>query len=116
MTLDWIKCVGSVWCKLNAVNLDHAHFDSLEGVYMIWHGGHNPHVVYVGQGVVRDRLRVHRSDQRIQRYIDLDLFVTWASVQKGHRDGIEVYLADVWKPKVGDLYPVARPIAVNPPW
>ena len=115
MVLNWMKCVGDVWCKLNAVNIGHRHFDEMEGVYMIWHGGDSPHVVYVGQGMIRDRIKSHRGDQRIQRYADLDLYVTWARVDPGKRDGVEVYLARRWKPKVGE-HPNARPIEANSPW
>ena len=66
--LNWSKCQGEIWCKLNFVNLDHQHFNGVEGVYIIWHGGKNPHVVYVGQGKIRDRLRAHRNDAEIQSY------------------------------------------------
>ena len=50
MNLNWIKCQGNVWCKLYSVNLDHDHFNGKNGVYIIWHGGTEPKVVYVGQG------------------------------------------------------------------
>ena len=71
MHLSWMKCVGDVWCNLNAVNLDHDHFDEMDGVYIIWHGGNDPRVVYVGRGSIRDRLRKHRLDERIQAFVDL---------------------------------------------
>lgn len=116
VVVDWVKCVGDVWCKLSAVNLDHAHFDGMEGVYVIWHGGQQPRVVYIGQGVIRDRLQSHRTDPRIQHYADLDLYVTWAQVGVSERDGMEAYLADHWRPKVGDAHPDARPIETNSPW
>ena len=77
MFLNWMKCQVDVWCKLNHVNLDHEHFNGKNGVYIIWHGGTDPKVVYVGQGNIRDRLKNHRSDRRIQQYKDLDLYVTW---------------------------------------
>ena len=111
-----MKCVGDVWCKLNAVNLDHRHFDGMEGVYLIWHGGSRASVVYVGQGVIRERLRAHKSDERIQAYSEWDLYVTWAKVDKAQWDGIENYLADLWRPKVADRHPVATPIEVSSPW
>ena len=114
--VSWVKCQGDVWCKLNAVNLDHAHFDKLEGVYLIWHGGKVPAVVYVGQGIIRDRIRSHRVDSKIQRYLSMDLFVTWARVERAISDGLEVYLANRWGPKVGIKHPPAVPIEVNSPW
>ena len=33
MTLNWNKCEGDNWCPFLTVNLKHAHFQSLEGVY-----------------------------------------------------------------------------------
>ena len=113
--LNWSKCQGEVWCKLNFVNLDHQHFNGVEGVYIIWHGGKNPHVVYVGQGKIRDRLRAHRNDAEIQSYAPSGLFVTWASVSVQFRDGVERYLANFWGPKVGS-HPNVPPIEANSPW
>ena len=117
MQLNWIKCQGSVWCKLNSVNLDHEHFNNMRGVYIIWHGGTDPKVVYVGQGNIKERLEKHQSDSRIQGYDNLDLYVTWAAVLEEHRDGVESYLANTWNPIVGVDHPqTSPPIAVNSPW
>ena len=116
MTLDWIKCSGQQWCNFLNLNLDHAHFNNLEGVYIIWHGGANASVVRVGQGVIRDRLKAHKKDLAILKYKDLNLFATWAAVPISYHDGVERYLAEKWKPKVGDKFPNALPIAVNSPW
>ena len=114
--LNWIKCDGDVWCKLNSVNLDHSHFNSMQGVYIIWHGGSSPAVVYVGQGNIKDRLTEHRRDTRIQNYAPYDLYVTWANVAEPFRNGVEAYLANYWKPKVGVSHPAVDPITVNSPW
>jgi len=116
MQLNWIKCQGDVWCKLNSVNLNHEHFDNRHGVYVIWHGGTNPAVVYVGQGDIRTRLTEHRRDPKIQQYKPWDLYVTWATVSAPDRDGVEAYLAKRWPPKVGVSHPQASPIEVNSPW
>ena len=116
LQLNWTKCQEDVWCKLNSVNLDHSHFNYMEGVYIIWHGGLNPAVVYVGQGVIKDRLTEHRDNSQIQQFAQMDLYATWANVVESYRDGVEAYLADVWKPKVGSHHPAATPIAVNSPW
>ncbi len=116
MQLNWTKCQGNVWCKLNSVNLEHEHFNNMHGVYIIWHGGTNPAVVYVGQGNIKDRIIEHRKDSAIQEYDYLDLYITWATVHVHYRNGVETYLADTWKPKVGVLHPKVSPIAVNSPW
>lgn len=116
MRLKWIKCQSDVWCKLNFVNLNHDHFNNRRGIYIIWHGGSEPAVVYVGQGNIKDRIVQHRDNQQIQRYAHLDLYVTWATVSAEYRDGVERYLADNWDPKVGAAHPIADPIEVNSPW
>ena len=79
MTVDWTKCKGNVWCKLNEVDLSSSHFNHMTGVYVIWHGGNNSRTVRVGQGFIRDRLQEHRTDPEVQVYKHLDLFVTWGS-------------------------------------
>ena len=120
MALNWKRCYGDVWCKLNAVNLNHEYFNrDIFGVYIIWHGGtHNikPRVVYVDQGNIKDCIMKHRRDPDIQDYEPLGLYVTWARVPKKYRNSVKAYLADRWDPIVGGHYPEALPIEVNSPW
>lgn len=116
MTLSWNKCTGNQWCPLNTVNLDHPLFDGMEGVYIIWHGGQKAATVRVGQGVIRDRLREHRKDKDVQAYSEQGLYVTWAAVAAGDRDGVEAYLAYRLKPLEGERFPDRPPVEVNLPW
>ena len=119
MQLAWIRCDGNGWYPLKTVNLAHEHFNGMEGVYVIWWDtgtGPNPQTtVRVGQGVIRDRIQAHRNDPEVQQYGPQLLRVTWASVDVIHRNGIEVYLAQQLKPRVGALFPNAVPIPVNLP-
>lgn len=116
MLLNWNKCLGDVWCKLNSVNLQHEHFNNRGGVYVIWHGGENPATVYVGQGNLRDRFSAHRNNVLIQSYDRYSLYVTWADVEPGFRDGVERYLGGLLRPKVGTNLPDVSPIEVQLPW
>jgi hypothetical protein len=116
MNLTWNKCEGDKWCPFLTVNLDHPHFQFLEGVYVIWHGGQAPWTVYVGQGAIADRLRAHRQEQEILQYSHLGLFVTWAQVDRASRDGVERFLAERLAPRIGTRSPLAAPIQVNLPW
>jgi len=116
MDVSWVKCTGNKWCELNTVNLQHASLNNLEGVYVIWHGGSNPATVRVGQGRIRDRLAAHRQDREIQAYASLELYVTWARVDERYQDGVEAYLAQQLRPKVGERFPERTPIPVNLPW
>jgi len=85
-------------------------------LHHIWHGGQNPSTVYVGQGNIADRLTQHRSDPRLLQYSSLGLFVTWAAAIPQLQAGIERYLADQLRPKVGEAYPNVPPVPVNLPW
>jgi hypothetical protein len=114
LTVNWVKLQSGDWCKLATVNLDNV---TSEGVYIIWHTGNPARVVYVGQGVVKDRLGAHRNRQEITKYANNGtLHVTWASVPAAQRNGVERFLADKWGPLVGDAHPDVTPIAVNSPW
>ena len=117
MNLDWIKCEGNKWCPFLTLNLDHAHFTNLSGVYVIWHGGANPETVYVGKGQIARRIRFHRNSDEILKFSHLGLFVTWAQVLSSHQEGVERFLAESLNPKVGEHHPrIAPPISVNFPW
>jgi len=115
-TVNWNKCQGEVWCKLNSVSLSHQHFDNMEGVYIIWHGGPKPATVYVGRGVIRERLTEHRKNSQIQQFEPLGLFVTWARVAPEQQDGVEAFLAQRLKPSVTESSPNVTPIDINLPW
>lgn len=117
MNLNWIRCEGGIWCNFFNLNLNHPHFNNLEGIYIIWRGTPDPAVVYVGQGSIQQRILAHRNEQTINRFgQNSQLFVTWASVPAAHRDGIERYLANTWSPLVGNQHPNVTPIEVNSPW
>lgn len=112
MKLNWTKCgKDSHWCDLKNLDLTTV---SGEGVYIIWHIGNPSRVVRVGQGDIAKRLSEHRNNQQITRYGQLR--VTWAKVDARSRDGVERYLADTWKPLVGDAFPDVRAIEVNSPF
>ncbi len=113
--LQWIKCDGDQWCSLMNVNLAHPHFNALDGVYIIWHGGQRPHTVYVGQGQIANRLAAHRQEPAILLYSHLGLFVTWARCGV-ERSGVERYLANVLHPLVTQRVPELAPIQANLPW
>lgn len=108
----WQKCQGDVWGSFMNVDLSHAHFNNMEGVYIIWQG--NGPVVRVGQGIIRDRLAAHRRDSAITAH--QNLYVTWAPISSVYRDGVERHLANTLKPRVGDAFPNVNPIQVVLPW
>jgi hypothetical protein len=124
LSLEWMRYDTVSWCRLESLTLADPYFDRMEGVYIIWRDSClDPTTIRVGQGIIRDRLADHRKDPQIQAYIQKvqaytqnELFVTWASVAREHRDGVEVYLANALGPRVGAVSPYAQPIEVNLPW
>lgn len=115
MKIYWNKCSGDTWCELYTVDLNDQHFSNMDGVYVIWHGGGAPNCVFVGQGIIRERLAEHRTDPAVQQYAGQELFVTWSRVAPADRSGVERYLAEELSPKVGYRFPDVGPIAVNLP-
>ena len=116
LELYWIKSTQNEWLRFETFNL--ASVSPTLGVYIIWHSGQPPWTVRVGQGDIADRIRAHRSDQKVLAYrsYGAGLFVTWAAVQALYLDGVERYLADQLRPLVGDAFPSVVPIPVNLPW
>lgn len=111
LELKWTKCMGDVWCDFHRVNLSHAHFDNLSGVYVIWS---NKITVRVGSGIIKDRIADHRNDPQITAFPNLR--VVWAQVNRNQMQGVEKYLSDLLNPKVGERFPNVTPIPVNWPW
>lgn len=122
MSVTWVKCRAGtdalVWCSLDLVDL--AAITQQRGVYVIWHGGNDAHVVRVGQafhGNIADRLRAHREDPAVIAYRYKGLYVTWAEIgDQWVLNGVERYLANVLTPLAGSQYPNVSPISVNLPW
>jgi hypothetical protein len=115
MKLFWTNCKNG-FINLKTLNLNDPHFDNMIGVYIIWHGGQYPAVVRIGQGIIKDRLAKHREDKEILAYQEYGLYVTWASVPREFLDGVERFLGNITKPKVGSLFPDVVPLTVNLPW
>ena len=115
----WMKCKNNAWCSLDQIDLESTYYDNFKGsIYIIWYWDNfgNPVTVKVGQGNLRERLTAHRSDPRIQQYAHLNLLVTWTSLPSNLLDGVEAYLGKALKPRVGSLFPDAKPIPVSLPF
>ena len=113
LTLNWFSRDSTNQdYRLFGVDLSHSHFDDLKGVYIIWRI--TPVAVYVGQGIIKNRLRAHRKDPRILQYNSKEkpLYVAWAEVPWNYRTGVEMYLHDELNPLVGEP-PQGNPIPVR---
>ena len=116
LTLNWFSRDGNNQnYQLFGVDLSHPHFHDLEGVYIIWRaGGITPVGVYVGQGIIKNRLRAHRNNPDILQYYSKvkPLYVAWAEVPWVHRIGVEMYLHEELNPLVGEP-PQGNPIPIR---
>lgn len=110
--VHWQKnATNSNWYRLNEID-PMSIVDS--GVYLIWHTGVNPRVVYVGRGRIADRLREHQRDESILSFeSEGTLLSTWACVDDRFSKGVELYLIDTYLPLVNKTRPDAKPISVN---
>lgn len=112
--VTWIKSTTDTWLPFEIVDLSNV---ATTGVYLIWHAGQPGRVVRLGQGKIAERLLAHRDDTEVTNYRTFGtLYVTWAEVPARLIDGVERYLAEYWKPLIGDRYPNAPPIEVNSPF
>lgn len=113
--VEWIKCNnGASFCNLETVDLSAV---TALGVYVIWQAP-SGQVIYVGEGLIADRLRDHRNNPEIlSRRGNGSLLVTWASVPNENvRRGIERYLGELWNPPLSARFFTSAPsVEVNLP-
>jgi hypothetical protein len=116
MNVTWLKTGqdNNGWYHFQTVDLAHAHFNNLSGVYIVWQP--NGRVVRVGQGQIRDRLTSHRTCPNVAEHDTGNLHVTWAAVPAAQLDAVERFLGDKLSPLVAERFPDVQPIPVNLPW
>jgi type II secretory ATPase GspE/PulE/Tfp pilus assembly ATPase PilB-like protein len=110
--VHWNRLPGDAWADFFAVDLDDAHFNGLEGVYVVWEGGAAPTAIGVGHGLIRDALKNLRADPSVAAYRGKVLFSTWAKVDKASLAGIARYLHAALKPRFGPT-PAADAAAIQ---
>ena len=74
--------------------------------------------LYVGSGNIRDRIRAALMDPRVSRCCPNrnELNAAWAPVDPQNQEGVEKYLAETMKPKVGCRHPDVKPILATFPY
>lgn len=116
LNLNWDECRGSKRHNLLTLDLYHKRFNTAEGVFVVWHEDRRPETVSVGQGFLRDRLALLRHDPDVLAFKPRTLYVAWAPVVADHRPGVQNFLVERLKPKLGKTIPKIRPVRVNLPW
>jgi len=99
-----------------------------EGVYVVCTEAQTPitavkgelsrATIYVGSGNIRDRINEALSNPEVRAYEKdgAELNVACALVDSRQREGIERYLANVMKPRVGERHPDVDPIPATLPY
>ena len=111
----WTKCHGNNWANLYAVDLHHPHFNNLDGVYVVWHGGSKPEPLRVGAGPIRDSIKACRNDPAIRKFKDFEIYATWAPLDEGLSASAANYLAKKLSPKAQGPVPESPPVEINLP-
>ena len=113
LKLNWRKSIrGSNW--INLQNLDLNMIEDI-GVYVIRTGLRIGTTLYVGQGLISQRLSEHRRTLKNDGYRMSSLKVAWGSVPRLQRDGVERFLFNFFNPIKGQRAPDVEPIKVNLP-
>lgn len=138
MNVQWQKCRYNLfWCRLDSELLDDPRLESrfqtrfgflrinIVGVYIIWTGVDNRTILKVGSGVIKDRLRVHLNDPKVQAYKHKGLYATWAYIAPSFKPdgtiddrerGVERFLGWLLNPVLAERFPAnVDPIMVNLP-
>lgn len=127
VNVEWQKCTSGSWCRLNSELLDDPRLNPddsgiriwFNGVYIIWAGtGDDRTILKVGSGFIKDRLRAHLNDPKVQVYKNKGLYVTWTFfLPLNQMEGIERFLGLRLNPILADRFPDVEMIAVNlPEW
>ncbi len=117
MNVIWVKNnQNNQWFDLLRLNLGAPYFSGRKGVYVIWYA--NPQtakVIYVGSGIVGERLSEHRTNPEILKYSQYgQLKVSWIVLDdESTIRGVEAFLANSYNPIIGERYPGISPIPVN---
>ena len=96
--IEWEKCKRGTWCNLIELDLDHEHFNDMEGVYVLWQGEENPVALRVGHGIIRECLTKEQNDKELLAYPENEIYVTWAKVDQRFSSGIVRYIQDILQP------------------
>ncbi|MEK7233305.1 MAG: type IV pilus twitching motility protein PilT [Elusimicrobiota bacterium] len=115
INVAWTRCRDNEWGNLFAVDLGHAHFNDMSGVYVIWRGGEHPAYLSVGFGNIRDTLGRARKDPAILVGNDRNVYVTWANVDPSLREGVAAFLSKTLLDKSNTVFAQMAAVEINLP-
>ena len=99
VTVQWQKCQNNFsWCRFNSNILNDSRLTidlgpsmpwskiDIIGVYVIFSGTHNPKILKVGSGEIKQRFRKHLNDPEVLQYYAQGLYATWATIPPPYRN------------------------------
>ncbi|MGE0845237.1 MAG: hypothetical protein AB7L41_03150 [Flavobacteriaceae bacterium] len=115
IALKWVRPeTAGGWYTLDSVETG---WIGMLGVYMIWHEGAPARVIRISQGDIGRQLQLEQISPRVLQYrIFGGLYVTWAQVPGPLRDGVERYLANRFRPCVGEQFALSLPLPATTPF
>lgn len=82
------KCAAGTYFILLKLDLEHKHFDEMEGVYVIWCGDPNPVALRVDYGYIRNCLANGSNDKDALPYEQDEIYVIWGKVDRQFCGGV----------------------------
>jgi len=116
LEVKWERTDQCYWRELMKIDFADPEFKRLRGIFIIWHGGNNPRVIYIGHGDIPTQLEKLRVKQEFQKYIPIGLYVTWAKFKPEHMKGVHRYLNYKLKPSLSMCKIEDHQIYVNLPF
>ncbi len=116
LEVKWERTDQCYWHELMKIDFSDSLYNRLHGVFIIWHGGSNPRVLYIGQGHIAKELEKLKSKREIKKFELLGLFVTWAKFKPEHMNGIHRFLNDKLRPTLSMCKIEDHQIYVNLPF
>ena len=116
MIIEWYKCRGGVWCELFKLDLTHKYLDTNDCVYVIWSGMTTRNILKVGSGNIKNEFAKQKKELAIMAFQHHGVYVAWAEVPSGRKNGIEHYLYEKLSPKLPSSAPKGLKTKVNLPW
>ena len=98
LEVNWERTDQCYWHEIMKLDFSESCFQRLSGIFIIWHGGPNPKVLFIGQGDIPTQLDMLRHKMEYKKFIPIGLFVTWAKFNKEQWNGVHRFLNEKLRP------------------
>ena len=116
LEVKWERTDQCYWHELMKINFSNPLYKRLHGVFIVWHGGSNPRVLFIGHGKIAKELEKVSFKREIKEFVQLGLYVTWAQFKPEHMKGVHRFLNDKLRPMLSMCKIEDHQIYVNLPF